>query len=123
MTGRLTSLWDTLVGSIRRVLMGAPWHLSIRIFRLLYGFHVEGEENVPSEGPFILALNEYSPVAMLVSGWISIVLLERMLSRKPGSTKGNPARARRMREKGLKLSEIATALGVSRMTVWRYLQV
>ena len=42
---------------------------------LLAGFHVEGEENIPPEGPFILALNEYSPVAMLVSGWISIVLL------------------------------------------------
>lgn len=82
----LKSLWDTLVGSVRRVLIGAPWHLSILIFRLLYGFHVEGEENIPSEGPFILALNEYSPVAMLVSGWISIVLLEKMLSQKPNST-------------------------------------
>ncbi|MBU0704540.1 MAG: hypothetical protein KKC18_11815 [Chloroflexi bacterium] len=82
----LMSLWDTLVDSIRRVLITAPWRLSTFIFRLLYGFHVEGEENIPPEGPFILALNEYSPVAMLVSGWISIVLLEKMLSQKPGST-------------------------------------
>ena len=82
----LMSLRDTLVGSVRRVLIKAPWHLSAFIFRLLYGFHVEGEENIPPEGPFILALNEYSPVAMLVSGWISIVLLEKMLKQKPGST-------------------------------------
>jgi 1-acyl-sn-glycerol-3-phosphate acyltransferase len=86
MTRGLMSLRDTLVDSVRRVLISAPWHMSIFIFRRLYGFHVEGAENIPPEGPFILALNEYSPVAMLVSGWISIVLLERMLEQKPGST-------------------------------------
>ncbi len=42
--------------------------------------------------------------------------------RKPGSTKARPHRARRLREKGLSLGEIAAALGVSRMTVYRYLQ-
>jgi len=42
--------------------------------------------------------------------------------RKPGSTKANPARAKRLREKGLTLNEIATALDVSRMSVCRYLK-
>ncbi len=42
--------------------------------------------------------------------------------RKPGSTKASPSRARKLRAKGLTLSEIATALGVSRMSVSRYLR-
>lgn len=42
--------------------------------------------------------------------------------RKPGTTKGNPSRAQKLRDKGLTHYEIATALGVSRGTVIRYLQ-
>ena len=41
--------------------------------------------------------------------------------RKAGSTKGKPARAVRLREQGLADSEIASALGVSRRSVQRYL--
>jgi DNA invertase Pin-like site-specific DNA recombinase len=40
--------------------------------------------------------------------------------RKPGTTKAKPTRALKLREKGLKPSEIASALGVSRNTVFRY---
>lgn len=43
------------------------------------------------------------------------------IGRKAGTTKGKPARAIRLREKGLNDSEIATAMGVSRRTVQRYL--
>ncbi len=42
--------------------------------------------------------------------------------RKPGTTKAKPERAVKLREKGLSMEEIATALSVSRMTVHRYLK-
>ena len=41
--------------------------------------------------------------------------------RKPGTTKAKPARAAKLRAQGLTQAEIATALGVSRSTVIRYL--
>ena len=41
--------------------------------------------------------------------------------RKPGTTKAKPARAAKLRDKGLTQHEIAAALGVSRTTVNRYL--
>lgn len=42
--------------------------------------------------------------------------------RKRGSTKAKPVRAQKLRDKGLTLDEIASALSVSRMTVCRYLK-
>jgi DNA invertase Pin-like site-specific DNA recombinase len=42
--------------------------------------------------------------------------------RKQGSTKANPDRAKTLHGNGLSLGEIATALGVSRMSVCRYLR-
>lgn len=48
--------------------------------RLLYGFRVEGEENVPSEGPYILLLSEFGVICFLLSGWASIVLLRQRFS-------------------------------------------
>ena len=42
--------------------------------------------------------------------------------RKRGSTKARPERARELAEQGLNRSEIAKALGVSRLTVIRYLK-
>ena len=41
--------------------------------------------------------------------------------RKAGTTKGEPARAVELREKGLKIGEIARSMGVSQSTVKRYL--
>ena len=41
--------------------------------------------------------------------------------RKPGTTKGQPERALELRDKGLTAAEIATALGVSERTVFRYI--
>jgi DNA invertase Pin-like site-specific DNA recombinase len=42
--------------------------------------------------------------------------------RQPGTTKGQPDRARDLRDKGLTAPEIAQAMGVSARTVFRYLQ-
>ncbi len=41
--------------------------------------------------------------------------------RKSGTTKGEPERARELRAKGLKVAEIAQAMGTSKRTVQRYL--
>jgi DNA invertase Pin-like site-specific DNA recombinase len=38
-----------------------------------------------------------------------------------GRKKGKPERARELKDKGLSPGEIATALGVSERTIWRYL--
>ncbi|NQU22110.1 MAG: recombinase family protein [Candidatus Nealsonbacteria bacterium] len=48
--------------------------------------------------------------------------LGKYRGRLPGTTKGQPGRARELREHGLKLLEIATAMGVSKSTVIRYLR-
>ena len=63
--------------------MKAPWFVAAALFRVFYGFKVDGEEHFPSKGPFILAMNEYSLHAMLVSGWISIVMLEKVMETTP----------------------------------------
>ena len=42
--------------------------------------------------------------------------------RKKEMTKANPARAKQLRERGLTVAEIATALGTTKRTVQRYLQ-
>ncbi|MGE5137899.1 MAG: hypothetical protein ACM3JD_00435, partial [Rudaea sp.] len=49
-----------------------PWYVLTFLMRLFYGFRVEGREHLPKQGPFILVLNEYSPISFLVSGWISL---------------------------------------------------
>ena len=63
--------------------MRGPWFGAAALFRLIYGFKVVGEESFPRRGPFILNLNEYSLPAMLVSGWIAIVLQERVMETTP----------------------------------------
>lgn len=42
--------------------------------------------------------------------------------RKPGTTKAKPARARALKAKGLTADEIATAMGISRRSVFNYLK-
>lgn len=44
------------------------------------------------------------------------------LGRKPGTTKAKPYRAKRLREQGLTVEEIAAALKISRRSVFNYLR-
>ena len=41
--------------------------------------------------------------------------------RREGTTKGAPARARQLRDRGLTVPEIATAMGIGARTAFRYL--
>ncbi len=77
---------DSLWFSVQKAAITAPWFLAEGVFRLLYGFHVEGLENLPARGPFILVLNEYSLIGMLISGWISIRLVLSSNERTENST-------------------------------------
>ena len=43
--------------------------------------------------------------------------------RKPGTYKATPKRAQELRRRGLKIKEIATALGTSQRTIQRYLKI
>lgn len=72
---------DLSVG--QRILFEMPWHAIVAMLRLMYGFRVEGAEHLPTEGPFILVVNEHSPVAFLITGWISIVALKQAFRRNP----------------------------------------
>ena len=42
--------------------------------------------------------------------------------RPPGSTKGKPDRAKKLADKGLSIPKIVATMGISRSTVYRYLQ-
>ena len=44
------------------------------------------------------------------------------IGRKTGTKKGDPARARVLRDKGLTVDEVAKSMGVSVRTVWNYLK-
>jgi DNA invertase Pin-like site-specific DNA recombinase len=46
----------------------------------------------------------------------------KYLGRRPGATKAKPARALKLRAKGLTVDEIAKSLGVSRTSVFRYVR-
>jgi hypothetical protein len=60
-----------------------PWYAMHFLARVFYGFEVIGEENFPTEGPFILNLNEYGIVATLLDGWVTTVLQKRLLKDMP----------------------------------------
>ena len=60
--------------------------MAAALFRLIYRFKVVGEEQFPTKGPFILCLDEYSLPAMLVSGWVSIAMLDRVMETTPEAT-------------------------------------
>ncbi len=65
---------------VSHTLLIAPWRFVAFLLRILYGFHVKGASNLPERGPFILGLNEYSPLGFLTSGYISAVMLKKFLN-------------------------------------------
>lgn len=67
----------------QRIFFELPWHLATLFLRVAYGFRVEGMENLPRDGPFILANNEHSPIAFLITGWVAIVALKQAFQRGP----------------------------------------
>lgn len=68
---------------VQRILFEWPWHVAMFLLRLAYGFRVEGMENLPRQGPYILVTNEHSPIAFLITGWIAIVAILRSLRSNP----------------------------------------
>jgi 1-acyl-sn-glycerol-3-phosphate acyltransferase len=80
---RLMKLLRQLGDRIFQYLIMSPWFLVGLFMRLLYGFRVEGAENIPREGPFILLLSEFGVICFLVSGWISIMLLKDRFFQSP----------------------------------------
>ena len=53
----------------------SPWYLVISAYRLLYGFTLEGFENIPDDGPFITLVIEPSLIGVFAAGWIGIEIL------------------------------------------------
>jgi 1-acyl-sn-glycerol-3-phosphate acyltransferase len=79
--GRLKSLWDALVSSISELLIMAPWALAAFILRLLYGYQIEGTENIPPEGPFIVLTGEYTGLGMLATNWLNTLIARKATHR------------------------------------------
>jgi 1-acyl-sn-glycerol-3-phosphate acyltransferase len=77
MAQRIAGLQHRIEDALREVLFVWPWYIIAAFFRVFYGFRVEGVENVPRNGPFLVLINEFSVIATIVSGWISLVLLKK----------------------------------------------
>jgi hypothetical protein len=66
---------------LRAALTEAPWTLANGLARLLYGFRVEGMDNLPSDGPYIVWITEPSLLGMIIGGYISIKVLKPELDK------------------------------------------
>jgi 1-acyl-sn-glycerol-3-phosphate acyltransferase len=65
---------------LRALIYGGPFELGALLLRLFYRFRIEGRENVPPDGPYIVWLTEPNLFGMILSGMVSIkVLKEEML--------------------------------------------
>ena len=72
-----------LKARLRSSLIKCPWSLAALAGRIFYGFHVEGQENVPNEGPYVVWVTEQGLIGMLLSGYIALSLLEDHFSKSP----------------------------------------
>ena len=80
---RLSKSLQKLKSNITQFLLTAPFFLVGSLLRLLYGFRVEGMENVPREGPYILLLSEFGVMCTLVCAWITATLLKDWIYESP----------------------------------------
>lgn len=77
------SVWMKLRTSVRKLVFGGPWRVLVFIFRLVYRFRIDSRENLPEDGPFILGISEHSLISTVLSGWISVVMLEKAMDELP----------------------------------------
>lgn len=66
---------------LRSAILNAPWNVAYGATRLLYGFRVDGAENIPEEGPYIIWFTEPSVLATIVNGYLSIKKLHDAMER------------------------------------------
>ena len=72
-----------LAKRLRQYLIMLPWLVLGFVMRVLYGFRVEGAENLPSEGAHIVLQSEFGMICFLLSGWSSIMLLRERFFESP----------------------------------------
>jgi len=68
---------------IRSALIKSPWSMAALLGRVFYKFHVDGKENVPKEGPYVVWVTEQGLIGMLLSGYIALSLLEEHFTKSP----------------------------------------
>lgn len=62
---------------LRALIYGGPFDLGALLLKLLYGFRIDGRQNIPSEGPYIVWLTEPNLIGMVLSGMVSIKVLKK----------------------------------------------
>ncbi len=66
---------------LRAMVFDAPFNFGALLLRLFYGFRIEGLENIPPEGPYIVWLTEPNLIGMALSGFVSIKVLHREMAK------------------------------------------
>ena len=72
-------LWDR----VQEYFIMLPWNIVSFIMRIFYDFRTEGMQNVPTDGAYILLVNEFGLICFLLSGWGSIMLLKDRYFKSP----------------------------------------
>ena len=80
---RVKRISQQLRDRIEQYLLMLPWSIVSFFMRILYDFRVEGIQNVPSEGAYILLVNEFGMICFLLSGWGSIMVLKDRYFQSP----------------------------------------
>ncbi|MFN2220857.1 MAG: hypothetical protein ACK2UA_19770 [Anaerolineae bacterium] len=71
---------------LRALIYGGPFELGALLLRLFYRFRIDGQENVPPDGPFIVWLTEPNLFGMILSGMVSIKVLKEEMLRNSNNT-------------------------------------